>query len=255
MKKKWTIPQILILVISLAMLTGCGLYLYNRFESKNRTNAGEKYISASREEFQVDWNTLKAQNPNVVGWIYIPDTDISFPVVYSGDNWFYLDHDFSGAYNELGAVFLDGDLSPELTQNNTIVYGHSVAWLGGMFTSLSNFLDADYFNKHPVFYYLTPEQNWECRTFVATKCEPESIFYRTIFGENGRSVLQEMEDSATLVNRDVYRKYIESSYADDVNSEQIKMFSLSTCNLEFGLYSNQRIVISGKMTKTAVVPK
>mgnify|MGYP000178792363 FL=1 len=37
-----------------------------------------------KEEKQVldpDWSKLKAENEDIVAWIYVPDCDISFPVM------------------------------------------------------------------------------------------------------------------------------------------------------------------------------
>ena len=35
-----------------------------------------------KEDFTIDWKALKEKNPEVVGWILIPDTDISYPYLY-----------------------------------------------------------------------------------------------------------------------------------------------------------------------------
>jgi len=51
-----------------------------------------------KDEFapiDVDSETLQDQNADYIGWIYIPDTDISYPVVKSSDNADYLHTDFN----------------------------------------------------------------------------------------------------------------------------------------------------------------
>lgn len=52
-----------------------------------------------------DWSKLKAENEDIVAWIYVPDCDISFPVMQTKDNQFYLNHTVNKEYNDRGSVF------------------------------------------------------------------------------------------------------------------------------------------------------
>ena len=51
---------------------------------------------------QVNFDILRIQNNDVVGWIYGPGTSINYPVVQGEDNDYYLTHIFDG--EELNAA-------------------------------------------------------------------------------------------------------------------------------------------------------
>ena len=53
-------------------------------------DAEDPYAAALREE--IDLSALKAVNRDVQGWIDIPGTEISYPVLQGTDNDFYLNH-------------------------------------------------------------------------------------------------------------------------------------------------------------------
>lgn len=53
----------------------------------------------------VDFDALRKINPDVVGWIYIPDTEINYPIVQAKDNSTYLHRTFRGKDSYVGAIF------------------------------------------------------------------------------------------------------------------------------------------------------
>ena len=55
----------------------------------------------------MDFSALRQQNPDVLGWILIPGTRVSYPVVQGTDNSYYLDHTWRGGKNSVGAIFMD----------------------------------------------------------------------------------------------------------------------------------------------------
>ena len=55
-------------------------YIAERKNTENNTQEKQWY-----DDISVDFASLKQQNPDVVGWIYFENEDISYPVMYSGD--------------------------------------------------------------------------------------------------------------------------------------------------------------------------
>ncbi len=88
---------------------------------------------------------LNEKNPDCLGWVSIPGTDIDFPVMQNGE--FYLNHDFEGNYTDYGLPFLDERCSLD-TSDNLIIYGHHMND-GSMFSGLLNYADEGYSAAHP----------------------------------------------------------------------------------------------------------
>lgn len=59
-----------------------------------------------------DFDGLRELNPDTIGWVAIPDTPISYPVMRSADNSKYLKHDSSGKRSSAGAVFMGCQQQP-----------------------------------------------------------------------------------------------------------------------------------------------
>lgn len=94
----------------------------------------------------VDFEKLRGQNPDVVGWISAPLLGIDEPIVQARNNERYLAESFSGGHSRGGAVFLDYECDAALEGEHIVIYGHNLSE-GGVFTPLAALKDADEFER------------------------------------------------------------------------------------------------------------
>ena len=90
---------------------------------------------------------LMKLNKDVVGWIKIFDTHISYPVVQGKDNQEYLNKDVFGEFSFSGSIFLDYRNACDFTDSYSIIYGHHMEY-GAMFGDVVEFKNDDYFQEH-----------------------------------------------------------------------------------------------------------
>lgn len=96
----------------------------------------------------IDLEALRVVNSDVVGWLAIPGTEISYPLIRPRDNQTYLTHSWDGTPTSAGAIFLDYRVEWEPRGFNTIVYGHNMR-NRTMFGSLRNYRKDGYWEQHP----------------------------------------------------------------------------------------------------------
>lgn len=101
---------------------------------------------------------LQKSYPDVVGYVNIPnlkdgDKGISYPVVQTDNNDYYLTHMINGEENKSGSIFLDCKIDAESTETrNIILYGHNMN-NGSMFHRIENmFSDRTLFEGATVEY-------------------------------------------------------------------------------------------------------
>ena len=156
-------------------------------------------------------------NPEVMGWIYVPDTDIDYPFVLGEDNDFYLDHSPEKYYSIYGAIFEDFENHPDIDDNrNTVLYGHNVRF-GGMFHDVEKFLEKDFFDKTPIYLYTT-EKVYIYEPFSIFEASYDYQYFQVDFKDDGEYVafMREMRDNSRFP-RDI-----------DFTAED-RMLTLSTC--------------------------
>ncbi len=129
------------------MLTACGIGA----SSDNPAESGTMDQSARIKA--VDIPSLKAQNPDIFGWVFIPDTMIDTPILQNGqgEDEYYETHDCTGAENESGAVYIkSANLSDMCDFNEILYFPYSK---GDIISSeVVDFLDESYFESHPMMY-------------------------------------------------------------------------------------------------------
>lgn len=164
---------------------------------------------------------------NSVGWIYVPDTHINYPIMQSDDNDFYLHRSTDGDYLYVGSIFLDYRCNADFSGVSSLLYGHNMSD-GSMFADVKKFTDSVYFNSHR-YGWLTTENDVFCVQFFAVDLtENTGEIYN--MNANWRTVMSE------VVNRAVIYDDIEISDTD-------KLLMLSTCT---GANSDSRTILVGK---------
>lgn len=125
---------------------------------------------------QVDFEEIKAQNPDVAAWIQIPALSVSYPVVQGKDNSYYLHHMFDGQENKNGSIFIDYHNQPDFTDSNTIIYGHNMK-NGSMFGTLDQYQEKELFRQYPCFYIYLPDGILEYRIVSCYAGKTGSVGY------------------------------------------------------------------------------
>ena len=119
------------------------------------------------DNVHIDWDALTAANPDTVGWIYVPNTTVNYPIVQGGDNNYYLYRDFDGNEGwlaEIGSVFLDSENSPEWDDQSVFVYGHHLND-GSMFAPIAQIDSQERFDECRTVYIMTPHGNAKLRSY------------------------------------------------------------------------------------------
>ena len=204
-------------------------------ESKTEVSGTMTVVERENElPIEIDFEALCAQYPDVVGWIYSPDTVINYPVVQGDDNDYYLDHLVNGDYNGSGSIFLDMRNLPDLSDQNSILYGHHMK-NGSMFRSIVEYESQEYYEEHPTLYFLTPEKNYRVEVFAGYVTPSTSDTYTFNFAGE--------EEFAAYLEDAISRSDFDAKA--EVTAED-KILTLSTCTYA---YDEARYVLQGKLVE------
>lgn len=133
----------------------------------------------SPEKLQEMFRTLKEGNPDVVAWLNIPETGVSYPVLSGAGNDYYETHNFFGEENRGGAVFLNE--KGALTDANIVIYAQNMSD-GSMFASLKNYQDKSFFDAHKtVSLYLSDGSVKNYEVFAAYMASDEGTSFNNSF--------------------------------------------------------------------------
>jgi len=181
----------------------------------------------------IDFASLKEINEDVVGWLYLPNTVINYPVVQGEDNSYYLKRLVDGSYNANGSLFVDRQNQMDFSDDNTLIYGHHMD-SGKMFATLVKYKRQEFYDEHPVIYFLTEEQNYKIEIFSGYVTTADSDSYLLTTGSREQTIdwMKEMFHNSDF-------------YADVTIRPEDHIMTFSTCDYDF---QDARYVVHGKMT-------
>ena len=243
-KKK---PKKFDVVSTLLMVVGVGLLLvslsmlvkiyYGYHDARATYDELEQFVDLSDIDSDfpvVDFDELAKINPDIVAWIYIPNTNINYPVCSTVDNQKYLHTLFDGTPNDSGAIFMDmDDPAPGIQTPQTTLYGHHML-SGQMF----NVVDAatgsqEEFDKIEKAYYITPDVTYTFKPVLTARVSPDDIEVRDPY-------LEEVTLTGYL-ERLLSIAHSTSSETRQRIDDAEKILTLVTCN--YDLSTKQRSVM------------
>ncbi len=248
-KRSRSIVSTIILLLGIALIVVSGIQLFRIGRDYNQSNklyeevAKEAVVVKQTEstkkeipwyEFAtVDLDPVKEINSDVIGWIYFENEEISYPILYSGDNDTYLRTALDKTQATAGSIFLEGANTPDFEDCHTLVYGHNMRNLS-MFGKLKYYKNDGYYDNHAYFQIFVDGKVHRYQIFAYADVPEDSFVYAVPFGAD--------DTFQTFIN-DIIRQ----SYKDTgiTVTKDDKIITLSTCSAE-----SRRFVVHAKRVDT-----
>lgn len=208
---------------------------------------------------QPKFESLLEQNPDTIGWIYIPDMpylELDYPVMQTDNNDYYLTHDFDRNEVRSGALFVDyhEKITPQDQPANIIIYGHNMAtqqyfaqltmYCNYGFT-VNDHSDISFYRQHPTVQFDTLYSHSTYKIFAAmmvNTLEEAGEVFPYHHKLNFESKADFNEYVAEILDRSLfYNPDVDVTYGD-------QLLTLSTCLI--GSYeTDMRFVIFARETR------
>lgn len=193
----------------------------------------EAVVDNTVPHVNVDFEGLSAASSDSIGWLHMPNTNISYPLVQGDNNQEYVDAAYNGNYASAGSIFIDYRVPDDFSAQNTVIYGHNMK-NDTMFGTLQNYQDDGTFAAaNPYFFILTDDGYFRYELCYALFTDATSSVYDYDFSASGSY-------SAHLSMLSRYSMY--DTGVELTTDDQI--VTLSTCT---GYTETHRFVVIGKL--------
>lgn len=239
----------IVAIIALACVIGAVYFVYMAFsedkpfieEKKSANTVREQYIensgAAEPVNRQIDFAGLMKINSDIIGWIYIPGTNIDYPIC-KGEVSFYLNHGFDRTYSELGSIFVSSEVNSEFKDIHTLIYGHYVS-RDQLFGELSNYEGKSYYDQHKRIYIYMPDKTLAFDIYGVQRISSTGTIYNETFTEASKEYEDWLKES---IDNSLYSTGL-------IPTSKDQTITLSTCSSDWS--SSERFVVNGLLTNSA----
>ena len=219
--------QIIFIIIFIISISAVAYYFYNM--NKNileDTKIDEEQVTEQRTERMLQVEELKKENQDIVGWLEIEGTNISYPVLQGTDNQYYMKHTYKKEYSNDGSIFLDKSYDWNIPSSNLLLYGHNNK-NGTMFQDLLKYKEESFYKEHPNIRFTTIDE--DCQYEII------SAFLSKVYYQDEQNVFRYYY-FINANNEVEYNQYIEeskkASLYDTGKSANYgeQLLTLSTCS-------------------------
>lgn len=225
MKKK----KIIVLLLLLTIIIGLGILVYIAPKKEEapilKPSIVKEPIEKEKNGINIEKLQNDYQNEDIIGYIIIPEV-VSYPVLKTENNNYYLNHDINKNTNIKGSIFMDYRVS--FNDRKILIYGHSGKEQDLPFLQLNKYSEESFFLENNIIYLYSIDKIYTYEIF-SSYVETEDFDYVNIKSFNGLTWLEHM-----IKLKD------KSTYQTDITlTNNSKILILQTCSM------NQEIQSSG----------
>lgn len=151
---------------------------------------------------QVDFAALQAVNSDITNWLYLPDTNIDYPVLQEQElhTYYYLNHDYEKNYSVNGSVFMPKE-PMDANDAHALLFAHNMMDKSVAFSKLPRlYSDESYGREHPYLYRYYPDKAERWKLWCVVKSNANDSVYEIPYtiGSSSYDELLQSIDSRKL---------------------------------------------------------
>ncbi|MBQ8043156.1 MAG: class B sortase [Clostridia bacterium] len=185
---------------------------------------------------------LQSINSEIVALLEIEGTNINYPLLYSGDNTYYLTHNYKKEKSKDGALMLDKDCNLLKQTTNILIYGHNNIGSNEMFADLIKYKNKEFYNNHKTIKFTTntEESVYEIIFVFLSKVynKSQTDVFKYYFFINAENKQHFDNFISNCKNLSLYDTHNTAEYGD-------QLMTLSTC--EYSRLNGRLAVVAKKI--------
>ena len=204
--------------------------------SKPKKLKVEEPIKEEKKEVLEELLPEEDPSSDIVGTIYVPNTDFKAVITQTSDNVYYLNHDVNGKSVAKGNPFLD--YRDSLSSSRVLrIYGHNSRTISTEFHILEEYYKEKYYKEHPYIYFETNKETKKYLIFTIYTEFKDWSYYNSNFDDN--EVYK--SELAKYKSKSLYNTGVEVTDSDHI-------LILQTCSYEkkYAKYKNKYLLVMAK---------
>ena len=177
------------------------------------------------EDYIPGFEALYLRNPDIAGWVKIPDTKLDYAVMQAEDNDKYHRTDIDLKPNDWGIPYVDFRVDQSKPSYNTVIYGHNMND-GTMFGYLQAYKKLSYYQQHPLISYNSVYRKDMYKIFAVVVCkadDPDFDYHNFIDSDDDAAKNEYIEK---IMERSIIKTTVDVKATD-------RLLTLSTCDYTF----------------------
>ncbi|MCL2087703.1 MAG: class B sortase [Oscillospiraceae bacterium] len=236
--------------------------IFGRITLDTSVSTPRETLSEPLETFP-EYLSYYEHNDDMVGWVYIPNTGLSYAVYQAVDNEYYLHRNASRQPAEHGAVFADAAVPfgpGKKRPNNTVLYGHNYdrngSAIGSIFATVTYYNPrgsrGDFYLSHPLLEFDTLYERGVYKIFAAAyfnTLDKHGEVYPYFTKRSFSNRLEFYDFAVNIMDRSEFITDADLRYGDEI-------ITLSTCvDVLGGLDDEIRFVVFARRVRPDEEPE